>query len=203
MTQNDRFLTTLMPMDTAPALATLYARLLSLKLLPRTGWLQRGVAQPESIAEHTFGVAALAMLLGGTLPYLDQGKLLSIALLHDIAETLISDLPASTQPYLPKHTKHAAERQALCDMLSDLPNCDALVALWDEYTTRSSPEARLVKGLDRIEMLSQALAYEQAGNRALAEFWRDAEDGWSDEFPVLRDMANTLLQQRRHLHQML
>ena len=40
-------------MAEASDLLTLYTRLATLKLLPRAGWLQRGVAQPESVAEHT------------------------------------------------------------------------------------------------------------------------------------------------------
>ena len=68
--------------------------------------------------------------------------------------------------------------------------------LWDEYARGCSREARLVKGIDRIEMLAQALAYERAGSRALGEFWEDIEDGWGDEFPILRELAAEILERR-------
>ncbi|GAB4208508.1 MAG: HD domain-containing protein [Roseiflexaceae bacterium] len=183
--------------QTAEALLELYHHALTLKLTPRAGWLQRGVAQPESVAEHSFGVALLA-LLAGDAAGLDRGKILAIALLHDLAEATLGDLPASARRLFGAEAKHAAERRAMEELLAALPE-PGYQALWDEYARGSSPEARLVKGLDRIEMLVQALAYERAGSRALDEFWADAERGWGDEFPILRDMALSLLAQRARL----
>ena len=183
--------------DTTPHnLLALYTQIATLKLLPRTGWLQRGVPNVESVAEHTFGVAALALLIGDTIDGLDRGKLLAIAMLHDLAEALLSDLPASAKRFIGAAHKHAAERSALEEMLAKLPNRAEYLALWDEYARGCSREARLVKGIDRIEMLAQALDYERAGNRAMAEFWEDSDTGWSEEFPVLRALASELFERR-------
>jgi len=184
---------------TSHNLLALYTQIATLKLLPRTGWLQRGVHNAESVAEHTFGVATLALLIGDTLDGLDRGKLLTIAMLHDLAEALLSDLPASAKRFIGAAHKHAAERSALEEMLAQLPNRAEYLALWDEYARGCSREARLVKGIDRIEMLSQALAYERAGSRALGEFWEDIADGWGDEFPILGQLAAQLLTQREEL----
>jgi putative hydrolase of HD superfamily len=177
-------------------LLALYTRLATLKLLPRIGWLQRGVAQPESIAEHTFGVATLALLVGDDVPGLDRGRLLAIALVHDMAEALLGDLPATARRLFGADAKHAAERRAVAELFAPLPNGAAFLALWDEYASAGSPEARLVKGLDRIEMLAQALDYERGGSRAMAEFWEGSEAGWSDEFPILRALAAELIERR-------
>jgi putative hydrolases of HD superfamily len=183
--------------DTTPHnLLTLYNQIVMLKLLPRTGWLQRGITNPESVAEHTFGVATLALLIGDTIDGLDRGKLLAIAMLHDMAEALMSDLPASAKRFIGADIKHAAERRALEEMLARLPKCAEYLALWEEYARGCSREARLVKGIDRIEMLAQALSYERTGSRALAEFWEDIEDGWGDEFPILRDLAAEVMDRR-------
>jgi 5'-deoxynucleotidase len=184
---------------TSHNLLALYTQIATLKLLPRTGWLQRGVHNAESVAEHTFGVATLALLIGDTLDGLDRGKLLAIAMLHDLAEALLSDLPASAKRFIGAQHKHDAERSALEEMLARLPNRAEYLVLWDEYARGCSREARLVKGIDRIEMLSQALAYERAGSRALGEFWEDIADGWGDEFPILGQLAAQLLTQREEL----
>lgn len=184
--------------QTAEALLELYRHAVVLKFTPRTGWLQRGVAQPESVAEHSYGVALLALLVADQTGRLDRGKLLAIALLHDLAEAMLGDLPASARRLLGAEAKHAAERRAMEELLAALPQSDYL-ALWDEYARGVSPEARLVKGLDRIEMLVQALAYERAGSRALDEFWADTERDWGDEFPILRELALSLLAQRTRL----
>ena len=181
---------------TSHNLLALYTQIATLKLLPRIGWLQRGVPNAESVAEHTFGVATLALLIGDTIDGLDRGKLLAIAMLHDLAEALLSDLPASAKRFIGSDHKHAAERSALEEMLAKLPNRAEYLALWDEYARGCCREARLVKRIDRIEMLALALAYERAGSRALGEFWEDIDDGWGDEFPVLRELAAEIMERR-------
>lgn len=201
----------------AQALLTLYSQVAALKMLPRLGWLQRGVAGAESVADHTFGVAMLALLVGdrvetssSDLTYpganageerrgaeIERGKLLAIALIHDLAEALLGDLPASARRLIGADAKHAAERRAIEELFGSLPNHAEYLALWEEYAAGASVEARLVKELDRLEMLAQALAYERAGSRTLAEFWASAERGWSDEFPLVRVLAAELIEQHK------
>lgn len=84
----------------------------ALKHLPRTGWL-RTIQNPETVAAHSFRVAILAMLapvcwspdvsVSVSLsvidwPYqenlsLDRGKCIQMALVHDLAESVIGDIP--------------------------------------------------------------------------------------------------------------
>jgi putative hydrolase of HD superfamily len=182
----------------AGAIAELCAHLATLKRLPRTGWLQRGVAAPESVAEHIFGVALLALAVAPSLAMIEpieRERLLTLALLHDLGESLLTDLPSSARLLLGSAAKQQAEQQALSQTLGDLAGSAELLALWEEYRTGSSREARLVKALDRIEMLAQALAYERAGQRDLDEFWVDAARGW-DEFPLLGELAAELAGRR-------
>jgi len=180
------------------ALSDLQARLLSLKLLPRTGWLQRGQRDPESIAEHSYAVAALALLVGDMHPGLDRGRLLAIALLHDTAEALVGDLPASARRLFGAEAKQIAERKAMLELFGALPAGDDYLALWEEYVRGSSSEARLVKALDRLEMLAQALAYERAGSRAMGEFFEGGA-AWADEFPIVRALAERVLAEHEAL----
>ncbi len=172
-------------------LAALQGRIQTLKLLPRTGWLQRGLQNVESVADHSFGVAALALVVGDLYPELDRAKLLATAILHDMAEALIGDLPASASRLLGKAAKHGAERKAMLELLGGLPLADGYLELWEEYSQAATPEARLVKALDRLEMLAQTLAYERAGARGLGEFWAE-RNGWGEEFPAVRALADQL-----------
>jgi putative hydrolase of HD superfamily len=74
-----------------------------LKRLPRTGWLLAGIRQPESVADHAYATTLLAMLLAdainadyaiaGLEEPLDVARVLRIALLHDLAESQLTDLP--------------------------------------------------------------------------------------------------------------
>jgi putative hydrolase of HD superfamily len=153
----------------------------TLKWMPRTGWAMRGVPQVESVAEHTFGVAfvclalvdALTMDMGqdSSLPRLSLEKVLVIALLHDLAEVRLTDLPASARRLIPEEVKRQAEIQALSDMLAPLSRAAGWQELWQEFEDESSPEGDLVRDADKLEMMVQCLRYEQAGCRGLAEFW--------------------------------
>jgi putative hydrolase of HD superfamily len=179
-------------------LAALQGRLQTLKLLPRTGWLQRGLQNVESIAEHSFAVATLALIVGDLHPGLDRGRLLAIALVHDLAEALIGDLPASASRLFGKEAKHGAERRAMLELFGSLPQAEHYRELWEEYSRGATPEARLVKALDRLELLAQAIQYERAGARSLNEFWHE-RDGWGEEFPLVRVMAEQLFDEHDRL----
>ena len=56
-----------------------------LKGLTRRGWLEAGIKNPESVAEHSYRTAVLAMILAD-LQGLDAEKAIRMALLHDMAE---------------------------------------------------------------------------------------------------------------------
>jgi putative hydrolase of HD superfamily len=108
-------------------------------------------------------------------------------------------MPASARRLISPEVKRRAEGHALEEMLTGLPQADEYVALWEEYAFGRSREARLVKALDRVEMLAQALAYERAGSRVMGEFWADADQGWSEEFPTVQAIAGQLVAERQGL----
>jgi putative hydrolase of HD superfamily len=69
---------------------TFARRVGGLKRLPRTGWIKPvGGLTPrvESVAEHSFRVGVLALLL----PSLDA-EAVAMGLLHDLAETIVGDI---------------------------------------------------------------------------------------------------------------
>lgn len=127
-----------------------------LKEVARAGWVRVGVPAPESVAAHSWGVAFLALLLAP--PELDRGKLLAMAVLHDLAELEVGDL--TPHDGVGKEEKHRREARALDRLLADRPD---LRALWDEAEARQSPEARFLKHLDRLEMGVQARRYRDRG----------------------------------------
>jgi len=144
-----------------------------LKRTPRTGWTMRGVADAESVADHSFGVAFISLILAELVdqPW-DKAKLLTIALLHDLPESVISDLPTPAVVYFPPGVKQQAEADALSELLHLLPSAEQWHAWWQEFEEGTSAEGRLVRDADRLDMLIQAHVYEQTtGNRWLEEYW--------------------------------
>jgi putative hydrolase of HD superfamily len=148
-----------------------------LKRIPRTGWLLRGVTDAESVADHSWGVALVALiLLEGIDHPLDREKVLTIALLHDLPERVLSDIPSPAGRYFPPGVKRQAEEAVLAEMVAGLPTADRLLAWWREYEDGSSPEGRLVRDADRLDMLFQARHYEASGGARLEEFWETQRD---------------------------
>jgi len=181
--------------QTITRLTRLAEQIISLKALPRTGWLQRGVTSAESVAEHSFGVAALAVVLTAADDSWNRERILAMALIHDFAEALLGDLPLSARRLIGEAVKRDAERRAMVEICAAIPGGERLMLLWEEYTAGETREARFVKALDRVETLLQALAYERAGNRSLDEFWLDATEGLA-EFPDLALFVSWLALQR-------
>lgn len=155
-----------------------------LKALPRTGWLLRGVRDAESIADHLFGVAWIAMLLADRANargiQVNVEKVLRMALLHDLSEARTGDLPATIKPYFPGDTLKQADEQAAKDILQPLGEVgENYLALWHEYEERISLEARIVKAADKLDLLLQAREYEKGGANNLGEFWAKAEEDFA------------------------
>ena len=100
--------------DRFSGLARFAHRIGRLKSIPRAGWLHRGVPaeQTESVADHSFRVAVLAWLASAEIESLDRDRVIRLALLHDLAESITGDIT----PYDPaaiEQLNPAAQRRAL------------------------------------------------------------------------------------------
>lgn len=124
-----------------------------LKSLPRSGWTTAG--ERESVAAHTWRLCLMAVVLADRFPGIDLARLLKICLIHDLGEALHGDVPAPAQS--PDAGKAASERADLQAVLGPLPTrlTAELTALWEEYEAALTPEARLAKGLDKLETILQ------------------------------------------------
>jgi len=163
-----------------------------LKDTPRAGWGLRGVASPESVAEHSHRVALLALVLAPRAqPPLDTARCVALALVHDLAEALVGDIT----PYdgVSADEKRRREEEAMRH-LADLAGDAGLLALWREYDAAESPEARFVKELDKLETVLQAAEYEERGSGALDEFWENA--GARLTSPATRALLEALRRER-------
>jgi putative hydrolases of HD superfamily len=124
-----------------------------LKMVTRSGWTSAG--EPESVAEHTWRLCLMAMLLYGRDPGIDLARLLNMCLIHDLGEAIGGDVPAPAQTA--RGSKAAVERADFLELTAPLPPAlrAELVELWDEYEAATSPEAKLAKGLDKLETILQ------------------------------------------------
>ena len=181
----------------AESLVALLLHANQLKRVDRSGWAMRGIADVESVSDHSFGVAFVALVLAQFVDEpVDRAKLLTIALLHDLPETVLGDIPRPASRYLSPDAKSKAEHAALEDLLEGVPQGNQWRSWWREFDERSGTEGNIVRDADRLEMMFQAYVYEQTtGNRFLEEFWSETS-GVSFANPVARSLFNALKEMR-------
>jgi len=176
------------------SLLDLFLELQTLDRVPRTGYVLRGVSEPESVTEHSWHVLFLVWALGARIDGLDVAHAVELALVHDLAELRIGDLPRTVARYFPDGAKQAAEAAALAEILHPLPA--TAPALYEEYRTGATPEARLVKACDKLQLMIKVAVYEGWGSRGLAEFWGNPDNFPDGSFAPVRELFEELRRRR-------
>ena len=166
--------------------------LLPLDRLPRTGWVLRGVPEPESVAGHILGTAHLALALVGRVdPALDLGAVLAMALVHDVPEAGSGDLPRAAARHLPAGAKAAMEEALAGDLLGRLePRAEEA---YHAYRAQDTREARFVHLCDRLQLGVRLVGYVCAGQGGLDEFRPALEDLDCSEFPPAARLREEIL----------
>ncbi|KAL5537819.1 hypothetical protein UlMin_044393 [Ulmus minor] len=152
-----------------------------LKTTKRTGWVRRDVKDPESIADHMYRMGIMA-LIASDIPGVDRDKCVKMAIVHDIAEAIVGDITPSDG--ISKEEKSRREREALdhmCKVLGGGSRAKEIGELWMEYEGNSSPEAKIVKDFDKLEMILQALEYEKEQGKDLDEFFQSTAGKFQTE----------------------
>ena len=120
-----------------------------LKCNTRHSWTSSG--RHESVAEHSWRLAVMAMLCADEYPNLDINKVIKMCLIHDFGEAITGDIPA----FLKTKQQEIEEDDAVKCLLAKLPEklhaeCQGL---FEEMDAQVTPEAKLFKSLDNIEGL--------------------------------------------------
>eukprot|EP00808_Paulinella_micropora_P006105 g54768.t1 len=168
--------------STVPAACVLDFLLLAgqLKDVKRAGWVPFQVSDPESVAAHSWRMSLMCLVLGSLSSSVDVARAVKIAVVHDVAEALVGDILPTKFSGISKADKSAMEAQAMRTLQESLaahestsPVAAEVFALWQEYETAHTPEARLVKDVDKLEMLLQAYEYERAHRtpKSLSQFY--------------------------------
>ena len=109
--------------------------------------------RPESVAEHSWRIALMAMLLREEFPALDMDRVVDMCLIHDLGECFTGDIPT----FRKTEADRATEEELLTDWVESLPPelGARLGDLYREMDAQQTPEARLYKALDKLEALIQ------------------------------------------------
>ena len=164
----------------------------ALDRLPRTGWIQRGVPDPESVAGHVLGTAYVALHLASRVcPPLDRGRVLTLALVHDAPEALSGDLPRAASELLPAGAKRELELGAARRLLGPLDG-QAVEDVAD-YADGRTREARFVRLCDKLQLGVRLLGYVRSGRRGLEDFRDGLEALDCSEFEPAEQLRRELL----------
>ena len=149
---------------------------LNLKNISRQGWIDKlSMEHPESVADHSYSMAIMGMVISDLENY-DSEKMLKMILLHDLAESKIGDY---TPHQISKENKITIENNAYDEIIDTLPDAIKLQygTIWEEYQNQESPESIIVHQIDKLEMVLQAKMYQKGGapKEAVESFFKSAE----------------------------
>ena len=168
-----------------------------LKKIKRSGWLRLGIKNAESDADHSYRTALIALIFGKRKK-LNEKKLLKMALIHDLSEAITGDyITEGAAKEIERNDQHEVEEKALKQILSGLPERTELMKIWMEYENQKTPEAKILKEIDKLEMLFQALEYEKEGysKEMLDDFWEYSEKYFKTK--EIKEIFVELKKQRR------
>ena len=134
----------------------------NLKNISRQGWIDKlSLKHPESVADHSYSMAIMGMIISD-LEHYDSEKILKMILLHDLAESSIGDY---TPDEIDKEEKERIENNAFFEITEKLPSDlkSQYDEIWKEYQYHITPESKIVHQIDKLEMALQAKTYQKEG----------------------------------------
>ncbi len=153
-----------------------------LKSLKRSGWVREKIKNSESVADHSFRSAVLAMILA---PYLkvDELKFIKMMVIHDIGEAEIGDIVWQRGRKISDNTRLDKEKRELAAIKKIFKSIDPQYPkLFHELLARKTREAQLVWEIDKLETAIQAKEYADQQKKNLGEFIENADMNISNTF---------------------
>jgi putative hydrolase of HD superfamily len=174
-------------------LSLFFHSVLRLKSIKRAGWVSKvKVEDAESVADHTFSMATMAMLLSDMLGF-DTHRVIKMVLMHDLAESILGD-------YMPgdvtARQKLAKEKKAMKSILYSLPKRirEEYEEIWLEYLHNRTEIAKFVHRIDKLEMALQANQYAKQGysDKLLAPFFESAKTAVGGAGDIVNEILKSL-----------
>ena len=150
------------------SLFTPLEELYNLKFLPRSGWVNRKIAEPETVAAHTLMTFYLAKFyLPETVeqfPDYSKQKILDMILIHDIAESRIGDIILKNETDVLEERLFYEDMRWVSYLLENENSLSSIDDMWDDFEFGKSINGRIARELDRLEGFIQLLHYKYVRN---------------------------------------
>ncbi len=107
----------------------------------------------ESVAEHSWRVSLMAMLLKNEFPDADMDRVVRMCLIHDLGECFTGDIPT----FVKTDADRVTEDSLFERWVSSLPQevGAEFSELYAEMNAQQTVEAKIFKALDKLEALIQ------------------------------------------------
>lgn len=107
----------------------------------------------ESVAEHSWRAALMAMFMKDEFPEADMDRVIRMCLIHDLGEAFTGDIPTFEKTSAHEETEDAL----LAEWVDSLPEPlkGEMRALYAEMAARESVEAKIYKAIDGLEAVIQ------------------------------------------------
>lgn len=173
----------------------------AVKQISRTGWVREGIRNPESVADHSFGITMLAMIFADKFDKpLDKEKLMKMALIHDIGELAFGDTVIDRGAKLADQKqideKNQQEKRKIREVFALIGDEKEYEQLFTEIIETKTQEAKIIKQLDKLEMVMQACTYEKQQERNLEEWFVNA--GFYIKEPLLKKIFHEIVKKRKY-----
>ncbi len=123
----------------------------NLKNNTRHSWTSTG--RHESVAEHSWRLCLMALLVRDEFPEADMDKVLRMCVLHDMGEAFTGDI-AAFRKTASDEARESAVLRRWTDSLP-APYGAEFAALYDEMEALQTTEAKIYKALDKLEAVIQ------------------------------------------------
>lgn len=122
-----------------------------LKCNTRHSWTSNG--RHESVADHSWRLALMALLVRDEFPHLDTDKVIRMCLIHDLGEAFTGDIPTFEKT----KEDEAKEEKVFNEWIESFPSPyrEEFMELLQEMNERVTEEAKLYKALDNLEAVIQ------------------------------------------------
>jgi len=141
-------------------------------------WRQFLNADFSNETEHSYRVSWIAMTLAAQEGVKDLGKVVKMAMVHDVGESRSGDVHYISRMYTKRD-----EEMAIEDVFSETSLEKDMVALWKEYEKRESIEAKIVKDADNLdvefelkEQEAKGIVYKGLFTKSAKKMWKDIQD---------------------------
>lgn len=107
----------------------------------------------ESVAEHSWRLALMAILLRGEFPEADINKLTAMCIIHDLGECFTGDIPTFSKTDKDRETEDRLLNEWVCSLPAEVSA--EFNGLYREMEEQKTIESKLFKALDKLEALIQ------------------------------------------------